>query len=123
MTNDTPHVELTVYQIKFNQLNHSSRYPFGEDLTRVHFLGSLKDFVPNKIIKNMELVVTLVTEESLYVDGSRTSDLREFSKFRDLSENHSSVFPSTLDGSRTRFLTKVFVNFSFRQRIAQRQQN
>ncbi len=26
-------------------------------------------------------------------------------------------------GSRTRFLTKVFVNFSFRQRIAQRQQN
>jgi hypothetical protein len=96
MTNDTPHVELTVYQIKFNQLNHSSRYPSGEDLTRVHFLGPLKDFVPNILIKNMELTVTLVTEESLHVDESRTSGLREFSKFRDLSENRSIVFHSTL---------------------------
>ncbi len=29
----------------------------------------------------------------------------------------------SLDGSRRRFLTKFFVNFSTRQRIAQRQQN
>jgi hypothetical protein len=31
------------------------------------------------------------------LEGSRTSDLREFSKFRDFSENRSVIFPSALD--------------------------
>ena len=30
------------------------------------------------------------------LEGSRTSDLREFSKFRDFSENRSVLFPSAL---------------------------
>ena len=42
------------------------------------------------------LFVTLVTEVSLSLEGSRTSDLREFSKFRDFSENRSVLFPSAL---------------------------
>jgi hypothetical protein len=50
-----------------------------------------------------------------------------FRSSSDLIINGPIHYPDDVDGSlggsRTRFLTKVFVNFSFRQRIAQRQQN
>jgi hypothetical protein len=43
----------------------------------------------------LKLCVTFVTEVSL-LEGSRTSDLRELSKFRDFTENRSVLFPSVL---------------------------
>ena len=44
----------------------------------------------------LKLFVTFVTEVSLYSEGRRTSDLGEFSKLRDFSENRSVLFPSAL---------------------------
>ena len=47
-------------------------------------------------MKDVKLLVTLVTEVPLYLEESRTSDSREFSKFRDFSENRSVLSPAAL---------------------------
>jgi hypothetical protein len=57
--------------------------------------GLHSDLSVNVQTMKQKLLVTLVTEESLSLAGSRTSDLRELSKFRDFSENRSVLFACT----------------------------
>ena len=72
---------------KGKELNDFQRNPLDiEILSNLRF-GSLeiRDIV--RYLRNLSVSL---------LEGNRTSDLREFSKFRDFSENRSVLFPSAL---------------------------
>jgi hypothetical protein len=58
-------------------------YPTGSSLARPRSIGI------DSLFFTCNCSFTLVIEVSFELEGSRTSDLREFSKFRDFSENRS----------------------------------
>ncbi len=58
-----------------------------------------------KNLTRFEIVRYLCNLSVSLLEGIRTSDLREFSKFRDFSENRSVLFPSVLVTTETLHLT------------------